>query len=122
MAYSGQEEPIHGECISADATAGVAFTLYHAGTTTTVTLAAGDQVHVSDIAGYTAIDTEYDIFSGANMTVGNGERIAHVATVTGGTPYSLTFQTPHKCIAGTAPAVKGAGAANFTFRGFVRRA
>jgi hypothetical protein len=92
--------PFHGEVVSADASAGVAFALYLEGETTAYTLGATDHVEITDI------DLTRDAQGAAAIvadTDAAGRRVwkAHLLAATGGV--ARTLATPHLCPMGVVP-------------------
>lgn len=74
MGASGRE--IHGEISSADASAGVVAAIFAAGTdTTTITLAAGEFIEVTDIGVVAVAGGDIHVFFGTDNTPAAGSTI-----------------------------------------------
>ena len=119
----------HGEFTSADASAlneaNSRFTLYgNQGQTakTGITLAANEQVVITDIQLWSVAAVTVQLYDGANNSVAAGEKIFHAPmTANGHVEQSLT--TPHYCLEGSCPKVKtsGAGQVDVLIRGVIVR-
>jgi hypothetical protein len=70
-----QGEPFKGEVSSADASAGVAFTLYKNGSLDAYTLAPGEYLEIHSVQLVTAPGGDVFIFTGADGTAGAGEYV-----------------------------------------------
>ena len=122
----------HGEFSSADASAlteaNSRFTLYGDGSTTPISVSAGDQVIVTDISYYGPVAaTNLTIYDGADATVDAGETITKFrntsATSTNGYAKE-TCTTPFYCQPGTCPKAKtsSATAVDVLIRGIIYQA
>lgn len=108
--YPAHGVPFHGEFSSVDASSGVLlteasrrFSLFIAGTTAATTLAASDQVLVTELYSATSNTSIVTIYEGSDVTPAAGETIAILRQTTVG--QSVTFNTPHYCQAGCYPKV-----------------
>jgi hypothetical protein len=111
-------DPIHGEVISADASgAGVAFTLYPAGSSTARVLTANEFVVVTDIVFVSTAGGVYDLIFGP--TVAAGKHIAKGnADALGGLAHH--FETPRSGEKGLVPRlIAAAGQVDCTISGFI---
>lgn len=99
----------HGEFSSADPSAlseaNSRITLYGDGSTTAITLAATDQVIITDINTGSGASNVITVYDGADATVDAGEKILYMRQTTVGAAMSLL--TPRFCQVGTYPKVKG---------------
>lgn len=113
----------HGEFSSSDASAlseaNSRILLYGAGSTTAITLASTDRVHITDILIVAAVALTVTIYDGADNTAGAGEVVAYGDFAANGGVAHSTALSPHVCQAGTWPKVKtsGAGAVKVVIRG-----
>lgn len=119
---------VHGEFSSSDASdlseSNSRFTLYGAGKASVGTLAATDQVVVTDVkvmVGSSALTVT--LYDGSDATVDAGETIT-VGDYAANGGEAQNFSCPHVCQSGTYPKVKtsGAGAVKVQLRGYIRRA
>lgn len=125
MSFYNAGVPVHGEFTSADASAlsesNSRFAIYGGGSTTAVTLAAGDYVTISDLdilCGSSALTVT--VYDGANATVDAGETVV-IGDYPANGGIARTYRSPHVCQKGTYPKVKtsGAGAVKVVFHGFI---
>jgi hypothetical protein len=103
MGYRGNTTPaapVHLEVVSADASAGVAFTLYAAGSTTSRALAGTEILMITDIIFVSTAGGTFNIVAGNADAVGKRIAKGNVAA-TGGLVYQ--FATPFKCPVGVLP-------------------
>lgn len=119
--------PFHGEFASADASAlteaNGRFALYGAGSTTSLTLDANDEVVITDwelSTGASALECR--IYDGANNADGAGEVVARVNLPANGYAGKI-LGSPHVCQKGTYPKLitSGAGAVDGVIHGYIRR-
>jgi len=127
MTSIAQGQPFHGEFTSTDATelseTGQRFTMYRSqGATvkTAVTLAANEQVVITDIFLHCELAMTVWVFDGANNTPNNGESILRSSfAINSGCGFQLNV--PHYCLQGTYPKLKTSTAAKIDaiIRGFI---
>lgn len=119
--------PFHGEFASADASAlteaNGRFALYGAGSTTSLTLDANDEVVITDVdvsVGATALEVR--VYDGANNADGSGEVVARFNLPVNGSAFR-SLASPHVCQRGTYPKVitSAAGAVDAIIHGYIRR-
>lgn len=108
--------PIHGEVSSADASAGVAFTLHAAGATATRALTGTESLVITDIIFTSTVGGAYSITADADAA---GKVIAKgFADALGG--LTMSFKTPYKCPVGVVPKlVAAAGAVSCVIQGYI---
>ena len=119
MAISMQGDPIHGEVSSADASGGVAFTLYPAGSVTARTLASNEFVVITDIIFIATVGGAYALVAAADSA---GRRIAKgIADAKGGLAHH--FETPRTCPVGVTPKlIAAAGQVDCIITGYICQA
>lgn len=107
----------HGEVSSADASAGVTFSLFeNNGAATAITLGATERLVITDIVVVAAASG--NVVVGANADTA-GKRVIKGSTgTTGG--FAHAFQTPYVCGKGVVPKLFApSGQADGTIRGFI---
>lgn len=117
-------EPIHMEVSSADASGGVAFSIYNAGSVTARTLKANERIHITDIC-----ITHISGAAGPSVYIyadgdAAGERVyaAKLAT-TSGVEVNQQLKTPYACQAGITPElVATAGVVLAIMQGYITQA
>lgn len=118
----GRGEPVHAEVDSANASAGVAFTLYLMGSTTARTLAATEFFYITDIL-LDAPEAEGAVKIVAD-TDAAGKRVLKVtmgATAAGNAGWiEHHFETPYACPKGVVPKlIAPAGQIDCIMTGFI---
>lgn len=114
----------HGEFSSADASGlseeNSRFTLYGAGSVSSLTIAAGDYVQVTDINIMTGGAMTVEIYDGSDNTVDAGEKLYEGSLPANG-GICDTLSTQHVCQKGTYPKVKtsASGQIDVTIRGTI---
>jgi hypothetical protein len=113
-------DPVKGEVSSSDAHAGVAVTLYKAGSTTAYTLSATEYLNVTDIL-FCAANTGQ--FAVVTITDAAGKRIVKgtFGTASYG-PYLHHFETPLVCPLGITPVLiadQSMGQVDLILSGFI---
>jgi hypothetical protein len=125
--YQQAGRPFHGEFSSADASAlsevNSRFSLYASNSLAAVTLAANEQVLITDIdvvCGGTGLTVT--LYDGADTTVSAGEQVLKGNFAANG-GISSHLLVPHYCQVGTYPKVKAsaAGQVDVTVRGVIVR-
>jgi len=125
--YQQAGRPFHGEFSSADASAlsevNSRFALYASNSLAAVTLAANEQVLITDIdvvCGGTGLTVT--LYDGADTTVSAGEQVLKGTFAANG-GISSHLLVPHYCQVGTYPKVKAsaAGQVDVTVRGVIVR-
>lgn len=112
----------HGELISADASAGVAMTLYGESSVTSLSLNAADVLAVTDVTIVCGAALTVTVFGGANQTLDAGETItAGDFAANGG--INASFNTPYmgQLGCGVNVVASGAGAVKVQVKGWIQR-
>lgn len=120
--------PFRGVFTSADASSpsnapATVFTLYEVKGATTITLAATDEVIITDIIATVGANISTTIFEGADENIASPSEI--IAVVRGGTTVCAThrFAVPHFCAAGVTPRCRtsGTGQVDCVIHGVIRK-
>jgi hypothetical protein len=118
VTVAGPDAPVHGEVSSANASAGVAVTLYAAGTTTPVrVLAANEHLNITDVLVTSPANLGFSLeFAGADTA---GARIIKSGAAVPGV--AMHFNTPIMGPAGVAPTLIAAmaGQIDLVLSGFI---
>ena len=115
-------KPVRGEIASADASAGVSFTLYD-GNGVAVTLGSTERILISDIDLSSDTAMRAEVFFGADATVDDGERLfAAYFGANGGA--SKSFTQPEYVPAGRTPRLRTSASGNIRaiFNGVIIKA
>jgi hypothetical protein len=113
-------EPFHAEVVSADASGGVAFTLYSAGSATSRTLLSTEYVVITDLIFISTAGGTYKIVAGTADAA--GKRVAKGnAEALGGLAHH--FETPFTCPKGVVPyLIAAAGQVDCVLTGYISQA
>lgn len=110
---------VHGEVSSADASAGVALTLYESGSTTARTLKATETLVLTDVLLVSATGGDVKLVADTDAA---GRRIVK-GTVAANGGISMSLYTPHYCPVGVVPKVIApAGQVDCCVQGFIVQA
>ena len=115
---SERGDPVHGEVVSADASAGVAAILYTSGTNTVRALTATEFLEITDVHLVSTVGGTYAFVADTDAA---GRRIVKgEADALGGIVTNLS--SPFVCPKGVTPKlIAAAGAVALTFEGFIRQ-
>ena len=97
---TGPNLSVHLEVVSADASGGVAFTMYSGGAATARALAATETLVITDVLFVSTVGGTFNIVAGTTDAVGKRIAKGNVAA-TGGLVHR--FATPFSCPAGVLP-------------------
>lgn len=110
---------VHGEASSANATSGVALSLFEAGSVTAATVGANDKLHIVSML-VIAVPAGRCVLAAAADTA--GRRIAG-GTLVANSGFALKFPMPFVCPAGVTPKIfcASAGQVDVSIEGFIER-